>query len=578
MKTLTLLQGSPKWLAHRRTTRNASEAPALMGASPYMTRAELVRQHATGIEREVDDATQARFDRGHQVEPALRALAEQIIGQDLYPVTGVSDDGYLGASFDGVTLDEGVIFEAKQHNAEKREQMLRGQIPPVDYWQIVQQFAVNTDARECLYLCGDGAEATTAQLWIKREDVEQDIPKLRAAWAQFDADVANFVPTAAAAPAAAGRAPDQLPALRIELTGMVTESNLREFREHAIAVFRGISTDLQTDQDFADAEQTVKWCKDIEDRLKGAKDHALSQTASIDDLFRSIDAISAEARAKRLELEKLVTREKETRRGEIVAKARASVQAHYDAINATLGQHALVVPATLPALLGASIKGKRTLSSIKDAADAAAAQAKIDASQVAERTRACIAVLGDFDEHAALFADRVQLCALKQPDDLRNLARARVAEHQQREAERLERERAQIRQEEADRLAREQAETEKKSAAGAPAAQQPLDDAANNAGVATGSRNPSPSESVTRGSLPPAFAAAPNAAFRLGELNGWIAPLSISADGLASLGIKPVRKQGAAQLYAANDLPRICAQLTQIIAGAPARAADKQAA
>ena len=38
------------------------------------------------------------------------------------------------------------------------------------------------------------------------------------------------------------------------------------------------------------------------------------------------------------------------------------------------------------------------------------------------------------------------------------------------------------------------------SPAGAPPAQQPLDDSANNAGVATGSRNESPSESVTRGS------------------------------------------------------------------------------
>ena len=38
------------------------------------------------------------------------------------------------------------------------------------------------------------------------------------------------------------------------------------------------------------------------------------------------------------------------------------------------------------------------------------------------------------------------------------------------------------------------------SPVGAPPAQQPLDDSANNAGVATGSRNESPSESVTRGS------------------------------------------------------------------------------
>src|SRR5690606_16954799 len=106
MKTLTLQQGSDAWLAHRRTTRNASDAPAMMGASPYVTRAELAKRYATGIVPEVDAATQARFDKGHEVEPELRALAESIIGDDLYPVTGTSDDGYLGASFDGVTLDE----------------------------------------------------------------------------------------------------------------------------------------------------------------------------------------------------------------------------------------------------------------------------------------------------------------------------------------------------------------------------------------------------------------------------------------------------------------------------------------
>ena len=79
MRTLNLAQGSPEWLAHRRTTRNASEAPAMMGASPYVTRTELVRQRATGIDREIDAATQRVFDRGHEVEPALRALAETII-------------------------------------------------------------------------------------------------------------------------------------------------------------------------------------------------------------------------------------------------------------------------------------------------------------------------------------------------------------------------------------------------------------------------------------------------------------------------------------------------------------------
>ena len=44
---------------------------------------------------------------------------------------------------------------------------------------------------------------------------------------------------------------------------------------------------------------------------------------------------------------------------------------------------------------------------------------------------------------------------------------------------------------------------EQLSAAGAPSAQKPLDGEANKAGVAPGSRNSPPSESVTRGSLPP---------------------------------------------------------------------------
>src|SRR5690606_3672231 len=121
--------------AHRRTVHNASEASVMMGAFPTFSRRELVKLCATGLEREFSDYVQKRvLDRGHEVEPALRALAERMIGEDLYPVTGVSDDGYLGASFDGVTLAEDTILEAKQHNAEKVACIQRGEIPPADRW------------------------------------------------------------------------------------------------------------------------------------------------------------------------------------------------------------------------------------------------------------------------------------------------------------------------------------------------------------------------------------------------------------------------------------------------------------
>jgi predicted phage-related endonuclease len=594
MKTLNLQQGSPDWLAHRRTTRNASDASVMMGAFPTFSRREFVKLTATGLEREHSDYVQ-RFvlDRGHEVEPALRALAEKIVGEDLYPVTGVSNDGYLGASFDGVTLDEGAIFEAKQSSVDKIAMVEQNEVPPQDYWQIVQQFAVCESAQTCIYIVGDGTEANTRYMKIPRRRIEADIPKLLAGWRQFEADVAAYTPEPAAASAAVGRAPDQLPALRIELTGMVTASNLAEFKAHAMAVLGSINRDLQTDEDFADAEQTVKWCKAAEDRLQAAKDHALAQTASIDELFRTIDNVSAETRKIRLELDKLVTREKESRKAEIVAAARASVQAHYDGINATMGAHALAVPATLTALIGSAIKGKRTLATIRDAADSAAAQAKIDASQIADRTRACMAVLDEHKDRAHLFADRVQLCATKQPEDLRNLVAARIAEHEQRETARLEAERERIRQEEADRLERERAEKAAADSSHGIATSGGVSDSGEipdrDAAGSDGGCSPGGHGTAghvqgggTRGADGLATAAAaspmPTAQFKLGDLNAWLAPLSISAAGLASLGFKPVGNRGAAQLYAGEDFPRICSALMQLIADAHERAAQKQAA
>ena len=45
MKIIQLVQGSPEWLAHRARpdVLNASDAPAMMGCSPYKPRAELLR-------------------------------------------------------------------------------------------------------------------------------------------------------------------------------------------------------------------------------------------------------------------------------------------------------------------------------------------------------------------------------------------------------------------------------------------------------------------------------------------------------------------------------------------------------
>ena len=69
MKIVQLTQGTPSWHAHRAQHFNASDAPAMMGVSPYKTRSELLHELATGMVPEVDASTQCRFDDGHPHHP-----------------------------------------------------------------------------------------------------------------------------------------------------------------------------------------------------------------------------------------------------------------------------------------------------------------------------------------------------------------------------------------------------------------------------------------------------------------------------------------------------------------------------
>ena len=535
MKTVELIQGTPEWHAHRAAHFNASDAPAMMGCSPYKTRSQLLREFATGVAVEHDAATLQRFADGHRFEDLARPLAETIIGEELYPCVGV--DGKFSASFDGLTLLEDTAFEHKSLNDDLRLAMHDGNDDlPLHYQVQMEHQIMVSGAERVLFM---------ASKWAGDELVEErhcwyvPNPELRAkivaGWAQFEADVAAYEPASVAAPIASGRAPDQLPALRIEVTGMVTASNLAEWKDQAIAVFQGISTELVSDQDFADAETTVKWCGNIEEQLKAAKQHALSQTESIDLLFRTIDDIAAEARAKRLDLEKLVKRRKDERRTEIGNAARRAVQQHVLAINETLGEHAIPMPTTLVADIAEAMKGKRSFSSMQEAVDAVAANAKIDASQYAERIRANVAILAGHAEHATLFADRVQLCATKAPEDLRNLVAARIAEHQQAEQARLEAEREKI---------REQEQAKAQEAVAAQAAQMQREEAVPTTAAAPVATSAPPAATTQRQGV----------RIKLGQVVDLIAPLKIDAEGLRQLGFEPVATERGSKLYDADQV------------------------
>lgn len=578
MEIVKHLQGSPAWLAYRKEHFNASDSPAMMGCSSYKTRSQLLHEMHTGLAPEVDAGTQRRFDEGHRIEALARPLAEKIIGEELYPVVGSL--GKLSASFDGLTMLEDIAFEHKTLNGELRavfddmgtispeyREQQSGKLLPRMYRLQIEQQCFVSGCEKILFM---------ASTWDANDVLVEEHhcwyfpdPDLRkqlvGGWEQFSADLAAYTPPEVAAAKPIGRTPETLPALRIEVTGMVTASNLQEYKEHALAVFGGINKNLETDADFATAESTVKWCADIEDRIKSAKAHALSQTASIDELFRTLDDIATESKATRLELDKLVKARKEQIRADIVKEGVLKFSEHIATQNQRLGKPYMPqITTDFPGV----IKGKRTIDSLREAVNNELVRAKIAANEVADRISLNMATLRELaGEHAFLFADTAQI-VLKQPDDLAALVKMRIAEHQAKEAARLESEREKIRAEEQAKAQREaqaaeqarqrEEEGQRRAAEAVQAEAERMRKAQEDRELAELKKADQAAANVI-----PMRAAAPVAAtaptLKLGEIGERLG-FSLSADFLANLGFEAVKVKNAC-LYQERDFPLILMRL-----------------
>ncbi|QLG93564.1 YqaJ viral recombinase family protein [Pseudomonas yamanorum] len=443
MKIHNVAQGSAEWLALRAKFRTASEAPAMMGASKYQTRTDLLAAKKTGITPDITPSQQFIFDKGHATEALARPLAEALIGEELYPI--VATEGNLLASMDGATMLGETLFEHKLWNESVVAQVKGGDLAPHYYWQLEQQLLVS-GAERVIFVCSDGTPENFVHMEYR--PVAGRAAQLIEGWKQFEADLANFE-MADAPSIVVGKAPDELPALRIELTGMVTASNLKVFEGSALAVIDTVKTTLSTDQDFADAKKAVKWCGDVEEAVAVAKKQALSQTQSIDELFSSLDRISAHARETRLKVDKLVKAQELLVKTNIKQKAELALATHIAAINKTLGK--VTLPHVVSDFAGA-MKNKRTIASLQDAVDTELARAKIDASQAADSIRLNLTSLAELAvDHAFLFSD-VQQLVTKANDDLVTLIKFRITEHQKAEKEKADAKRI-AEEQEAQRLA-----------------------------------------------------------------------------------------------------------------------------
>ena len=414
--THNLEQGSDSWHAYRAEHFGASEAAAMLGISKYSSRADLLKRKATGIEPEVSPSLQKVFDRGHATEIGGRAMAEQIIGHELYPAT--MSEGKLSASCDGLTMLEDIAFEHKQYNAALADSVRAG-VLPLEHQPQCQQVMMVTGAEKLLFMVSDGTPDNCAWLWVYPD--EKWRTEIVQGWTQFAIDLEAYehietVAAPVAAPVAATI--EALPALFVQVEGKVLATNLDAFKAAAQTFIDGIKTELVNDQDFADADKMVKFLKDGEERLALAKSQALAQTASIDELFRTVDAISEQMKAKRLALDKLVKSEKDNRKAAIIADAHLALQNHINKLDERIG--GLFMPSDLIRNAGFSeaIKGLKSIDSMRDKVDCALANAKIEANSIADTIEANrkSLLVGTENDTSHLFPDFSAVCTKARED------------------------------------------------------------------------------------------------------------------------------------------------------------------
>lgn len=456
-----LVQGSPEWLAYRREHFNASDAPAMMGCSPYKTRDALLLEIHTGLAAEVGAETQRIFDNGHRFEGLARPHAENIIGQDLYPVVGSL--GKLSASFDGLTMLEDEGYEHKSLNAELRAFFADLETVAPEYrGQYVAQhlgMAYQVQMEQQCMVSGAGRILFVASKWNGDQLVElhhcwyysnaELAARITLGWDQFEADLCAFVPTDRA-PAVVAQAVTALPAVNVQVSGQIVirdnfkafETAVRDFLEHRLI------REPKSDQDFADLDLQIKAMKGAESALESAETQMLSQIQAVDEAKRQKDMLHKLVRDNRLMAEKLLAAEKERRRAEIVMEGTEAFAQHVEACNARLRPilsraGVSYMPQTRPDF-AAAIKGLKSFDSMQAAVNSALANAKIEASAIADKIGANLITLKAVDaKYAHLFPDTGTIIH-KAADDLAALIVSRTTAFDAAEAKRQEEEREKL--------------------------------------------------------------------------------------------------------------------------------------
>jgi putative phage-type endonuclease len=151
-------------LEKRRATIGSSDAPCIMGISPYKSAYQLWEEKVFGKEQSTNPA----MKRGNDLEPQARAWFEKKIGLDLPPACLIHPNySWMSANLDGYNEKKKVLAEIKCTSKANHELAKEGKIPDYYYPQVQHQLEV-TGLDNMYYIHFDGYEGEVVE--IARDD------------------------------------------------------------------------------------------------------------------------------------------------------------------------------------------------------------------------------------------------------------------------------------------------------------------------------------------------------------------------------------------------------------------------
>lgn len=183
---MELVQGSKEWLAFRKKRIGSSDAPIIMGVSPWSTPYQLWRDKTGRVERDRDPNKEKKplgnwaLERGNRWEPMARSMYELRNDLPMKPVVLIHPKfAHIIASLDGFNEEARRILEIKIPGKETFEAAKRGIVHEKYIYQLEHQLEV-TGAEQNDFFCAkvdlvDGRERITDTALVEYKSN----PKLR---------------------------------------------------------------------------------------------------------------------------------------------------------------------------------------------------------------------------------------------------------------------------------------------------------------------------------------------------------------------------------------------------------------